>query len=274
MRWSEVRNGAEVSPFELDEPDIEAYCVYLRSTKNHAPATINRRLQALRKFYGFAVAQGWTTGNPADGVSLLSESASERSRFLTFENVSRLLAAVRTGRSRWAERDWAVMQVFLGAGLKLSELTRLRLDDLHLHDDQPYLEVRGASDEPLRTVPLDDAPYEALQTYLDSRKAAPGVDHAFTNRDGNPLSTRSVQRLLHHYAEAADLEGLTTQALRYEYAKTIYEDCDDLETVARLLGHRHLATTIRYLRPGPPYEDQSPAPEALDGDSAENQTET
>jgi integrase/recombinase XerD len=268
-----MRNGAEVSPFELDESDIEAYCVYLRSTKNHAPATVNRRLQALRKFYGFAIAQGWTTSNPADGVSLLSESASERSRFLTPEDVSRLLATVRSGRSRWADRDWAVMQVFLGAGLKLSELTRLRLDDLHLDDDQPYLDVRGVSDERVRAVPLDDAPFEALQTYLGGRKAAPGVDHAFTNRDGNPLSTRSVQRLLHHYAEAADVEGLTTQALRYEYARRIYEDCDDLDTVARLLGHRHLATTIRYLRPGPPPEDQSPMPEALDGDSVDNQTE-
>jgi site-specific recombinase XerD len=273
LRWSKVRNGDEVSPFELDEPDIEAYCVHLRSAKDHAPATVNRRLQALRKFYGFAIVQGWTTTNPADGVPLLSEFASERSRFLTPEDVSRLLVTVRSGRSRWANRDWAVMQVFLGAGLKLSELTRLRLTDLHLEDDQPYLEVRGASDEPMRAVPLDDVPFEALQTYLSGRRAAPGVDHAFTNRDGNPLSTRSVQRLLHHYAEAADLEGLTTQALRYEYAKRVYEDCDDLETVARLLGHRHLATTIRYLRPGPPHEERSPIPEAPEGDSVENQKE-
>lgn len=273
MRWSKVRNGAEVSPFELNEPDIEAYCVYLRSTKGHAPATVNRRLQALRKFYGFAVVEGWTSTNPADGVPLLSEFASKRSRFLTSEDVSRLLVTVRTGRSRWADRDWAVIQVFLGAGLKLSELTRLRLSDLHLDGDQPYLDVRGASDEPMRTVPLDDVPFEALQTYLDGRRAAPGVDHAFTNRDGNPLSTRSVQRLLHHYAEAADVEGLTTQALRYEYAKRVYEDCDDLETVARVLGHRHLATTIRYLRPGSPHEEQPPMMEAPDGDPVENPKE-
>jgi site-specific recombinase XerD len=63
-----------------------------------------------------------------------------------------------------------------------------------------------------------------------------------------------VQRLLHHYAEEAGLDGLTTQALRYAYARRVYENCNDLHTVARLLGHRHIATTIRYLRPGSPQE--------------------
>jgi site-specific recombinase XerD len=273
LRWSTLAIGDEVSPFRLDVPDIEAYCLYLRETKSHAPATVNRRLQALRKFYGFAIMQGWTPTNPADGVSLLSEIASDRSRFLTSADISRLLASVRCSRSRWADRDWAVIQVFLGAGLKLSELNRLRLGDLQLDGDQPYLDVRGASGERNRTVPLEAEPCEALRTYLEARRAAPGVDYAFVNRDGNPLSTRSVQRLLHYYAAAADLPGLTTQALRYEYAKKVYEDCDDLEAVARLLGHRHLATTIRYLRPGSPHEERPPMPEALDGDSVENPTE-
>jgi site-specific recombinase XerD len=56
-----------------------------------------------------------------------------------------------------------------------------------------------------------------------------------------------VQRLLHYYAKAADLDGLTTQALRYVYAQKVYENSRDLKTVAQYLGHRHLATTIRYL---------------------------
>ena len=58
-----------------------------------------------------------------------------------------------------------------------------------------------------------------------------------------------MQRLLHRYAQQADLDGLTTQALRYVYAKRVYESCGDLKSVAHMLGHRHLATTIRYLRP-------------------------
>lgn len=252
LRWSEQENGAQVSPYQLEPVDIQSFCTYLQEAKEHAPATVNRRLQTLRKFYGIAVTEGNTGSNPADAVPLLSEIASERSRFLTSADVDRLLAAVQDGGTRWADRDWAIVQVFLGAGLKLTELTELRLADVHLDAAEPHLQVRGASGEDpstSRMVPLDSDCREALFRYLDSRQASPGVDHLFVNRDGNPLSTRSVQRLLHRYAQKADLDGLTTQALRYVYAKRVYESYGDLGSVAHLLGHRHLATTIRYLRP-------------------------
>lgn len=252
LRWSKETKGAACSPLTLDTPDIEAYCSFLQETKSHASSTINRRIQALRKFYTFTTAQGWTYTNPAEGASLLNETVSQRSRYLTPEDISHLLSAVQNGRPRWVYRDWAIIQTLVGAGLKLGELTQLRLADLNQDADQPSLAIHDLVGEQNRTIPLEAEVYDALCNYLPVRRAAQGVDHLFVNRDGNPLSTRSVQRLLHHYAEAAGLDGLTTQALRYAYASKVYEGCGDLKTVARLLGHRHLATTIRYLRPSLP----------------------
>lgn len=261
LRWAEQARGSGVSPFQLTPPDIEEYCVFLKQGKKHAPATVNRRLQALRKFYHLAMEQGWAEGNPADQVSLLSETVSQRSRFLTTDDVERLEDAVQKGRRRWVARDWAIMQAFLGAGLKLSELTQLRVADVHIQEPEPWLEVRDTTGVPDRTVPLDAQASEALAAYLASRRAVPGVEHLFTNRDGRPLSTRSVQRLLRHYARAAQLSELTTQALRYLFARKAYETSQDPEAVARLLGHRHLATTIRYLRPSPAPGEGAPVPE-------------
>jgi site-specific recombinase XerD len=248
LRWSEQTKGVHNSPLGLGTSDIRAYCSYLEETKKHASTTVNRRLQALRKFYGWAVAEGWILANPAEDVPLLRETVSERSRSLTAEEIDRLLEAVRSSQRRWAIRDWAVIQVLLGAGLKLGELTRLRLEDVRLDQEEPHLVAGGVSRNPGRVIPLDSGVCDALRTYLDSRQAARGVDHFFVNRDGNPLSTRSIQRLLYHYARAAGLDGLTTQALRYVYATRIHESSGDLETVARRLGHRHMATTLRYLR--------------------------
>jgi len=250
LRWSEKTNGEASSLFSLRGPDIEGFCAYLQEVKGQAPATVNRRIQALRKFYSLAMTQGWAQGNPAEEVALRGESASERSRSLTPGDVDRLLAAVERSQSQRAVRDWVVVQLLLNAGLKLGELTELRLDDLFLEAEQPYLEVRGLNGDQGRKIPLDDEVYTAVVRYLEIREAAPGVESLCVNRDGNPLSTRSVQRLLHHYAEAAGLDGLTTQALRYRYAREVYELSGDLKTVARHLGHRHLATTVRYLRPG------------------------
>lgn len=249
LRWSEETRGAVCPPLDLGTSDIQAYCSYLKETKNHASTTVNRRLQALRKFYDLAVAQGWTIANPAEDVPLLSEVVSDRSRSLTSDDVVRLLNAVRSSRRRWANRDWAIFQVLLGAGLKLNELIELRLADVHLDGSQPHLVVWDASGDSERVIPLEAEVSDALRSYLGTRQAAQGVDRCFVNRDGNPLSARSVQRLLHHYAQAAGLDGLTTQALRFVYATRVYESSGDLETVARRLGHRHLATTIRYLRP-------------------------
>lgn len=244
----------------------------------HAPATVNRRLQSLRKFYGFAATEGWVSENPAEGVSLLGETVSERSRFLTASDVSQLLAAVKQGRPRWVARDWALFQVFLGAGLKLGEIIQVRLSDVHLDESSPHLVVTGAEGASARKIPLEVEVREALRSYLRKRRAAPGVDMLFVNRDGNALSTRSVQRLLHHYASAAGIEGLTSQALRYQYAKTVYQRTMDLEAVARRLGHRHLATTIRYLRPELLQQEearaQPPQRGPQDGGSSGNPTES
>jgi site-specific recombinase XerD len=250
LRWSEKTRDGECSPLCLDTSDIEDFCSYLQEVRGHAPATVNRRLQTLRKFYSLATAQGWMETNPAESVPLLDEHVSERSRSLTEEDVDRLLAAVEQGQSRQAARDLAVIQLLVGAGLKLSELTELRLSDVHWDANQPYLDVRDVSGNSSdRIVVLEDEVHDALRNYLPVRRAAPGVDHFCVNRDGNPLSTRSVQRLLRHYAQVADLDGLTTQALRYVYARRVYENSGDVKTVAQYLGHRHLATTIRYLRP-------------------------
>jgi site-specific recombinase XerD len=248
LRWSEETIGSACSPLYRDKADIEDFCTYLQESKGQAPSTVNRRIQALRKFYGLATAEGWTEDNPAEQVSLLREDVSERSRSLTPEDVSRLLATVRQSSSRRASRDWLVIQLLLKAGLKLGELTELLLTDVHLDASQPYLVVRGKNEEPARRVPLEADTCRALSDYLGKRRADPGVRHVCVNRDGKPLSTRSIQRLLRRYAKAAGLDGLTTQALRYIYARRVYDKSGDVKTVARRLGHRHLATTIRYLR--------------------------
>jgi site-specific recombinase XerD len=248
LRWSEEKRGAAGSSLDLVAQDIQAYCFYLQETKGHAPTTVNRRIQALRKFYDLSVERGWTDKNLAEDVSLLNEGVSARSRSLTPADISRLLEAVQQGNSRWVDRDWAIIQVLIGAGLKLGELTQLRLVDLDLDVDQPCLTVCSMPDEPGRAIPLDAELCDALRRYLANRRTASRVEYLFVNRDGRPLSTRSVQRLLRHYAQTAGLDGLTTQALRYIYARNVYENCQDTEKVARLLGHRHLATTTRYLR--------------------------
>ncbi len=248
LRWSERRKGG--AAFSLNPTDIEEYCLYLREDKDHTPATINRRIQTLRKFYELAVSRGWAAANPAEDVCLLREPPSGRSRSLTMDDVNRLLAAVRRSQGRWADRDKAIISMLVGTGLKLGELIELRLSDIDLESSEPCLHVRDIDGSRGRVVPLEREVSEALRSYMSARGTTYPTDYLYINRDGKPLSPRSVQRLLNRYARAAGLDKITTQALRYIYARQVYEKSKSLRTVAHLLGHRHLATTIRYLRPG------------------------
>lgn len=253
LQWSELTYGANSSPLALKASDIQSYCLYLKDAKEHVPATVNRRLQALRKYYDFA---GQSHQNPASDVPLLSEQASVKTRSLTAADIGRLLDAVRGTNPRRVARDRAVIQVLIGAGLKLSELSELALADAHLDANPPYLYVRGNKETQEREIPLEPEVLQALCDYLETRQASPGVDCLFVNRDGNILSTRSIQRLLRRYANAAGLQNLTSQSLRYVYATRIFRHEKDIQSVAQLLGHRHLATTIRYLRPEMTQQDK------------------
>lgn len=246
LRWHEAANGADTSPLDLASHHIDAYCRYLRETRRHATSTVNRRLQALRKFYDFCIGEGWTAANPAGEVALLGDTSPQRVQCRTDADVERVMVAIQARNGHWPPRDRAILEVLLGAGLKLGELIALRLDEVFLDGAQPHLYVNDCAG---RDVPLGAEACEILRAYARSRRAAPGIDRFFVNQDGNPLSTRSVQRLLHDCARAAGLDGLTAQDLRYIYARTVYDRCGDARHVGYLLGHRHLATTIRYLRP-------------------------
>jgi len=250
FRWNVSANGAECSPLSCGEQGIRTYCAYLQQSRSHAAATVNRRLQALRKFFDFAVAQGWSATNPADDVPLLVDVVSQRPQHRTGSDVERVLSVMRGCGRDWPPRDRAIIQAMLGAGLKLGELIGLREADVHLGARPPYLSIGGLNGDPSgRIVPLDPESHEALTAYAPLRQAAGDVDRFFVNQDGRPLSTRSVQRLLHECAVATGLDSLTAQDLRYIYARTVLQQHGDVKEVARLLGHRHLATTIRYLRP-------------------------
>jgi site-specific recombinase XerD len=250
LRWNASANGAECSPLSCDVQGIRTYCLYLQQAKSNAASTVNRRLQALRKFFDFAVAQGWAGANPADDVPLLVDVSPQRPQHRTGSDVERVLTVMRGCSQGWSPRDRAIIEAMLGAGLKLGELIELRETDVHLWARPPYLSIGGLNgDGPGRIVPLDAEAHQALLAYLPLRQPAGDVDRFFVNQDGRPLSTRSVQRLLHDCAVATGLDSLTAQDLRYIYARTVLQRHGDVKEVARLLGHRHLATTIRYLRP-------------------------
>jgi integrase/recombinase XerC len=239
---------ATPSLLELTPDDIRKYRRHMQTNEEWAPATINRRLQAVRKFYSFAMEAGLTESNPASEVQLVPRPEPNPPRALAPEEVTSLLRAVQGGRPSLVRRDYAIVQLLLQTGIKLGELTRLRLSDVQLWGNgEGVLLVREDDVSKCRQIPLNSSACAALRDYLQVRPSSDGADNLFLSQGGSCISQRTVQRLIRVYTQAAGLEDVSAHVLRHTFAVSTLEDTGDISLVSRLLGHRCMETTAKYL---------------------------
>jgi len=185
--------------------------------------------------------------NPAADVRPIQVPPASR-RALDADEIARLLEAIQAGRPSLVKRDYAIIQLLLQTGIKVGELTELQLADIELTDSKGTLTVNGNGSNSHRRIPLNVPACQALQEYLQVRPPSPGVEQLFLSQEGNSISARTVQRLVNVYTRAADLTGVSAHTLRYTFATSMLEETGDVATVANLLGHRSVETTLKYIR--------------------------
>ncbi len=231
---------------DLATDDVQAYCQHLMD-RGLSPATVNRHLQAIRKFCDFARQANLMESNPALDVRRIQPLPISR-RALDADEIARLLEAVQAGRPSLIKRDYAIIQLLLQTGIKVGELIELQLADIELTDGRGTLTVKGNGGNNHRRIPLNALACQALQEYLQVRPPSPDVKHLFLSQEGNSISARTVQRLVNVYTRAAGLTGVSAHTLRYTFATSMLEETGDVATVANLLGHRSVETTLRYIQ--------------------------
>ena len=224
---------------------VRRYCRSLQR-KGRSTATINRRLQAVRKLYDFFIQAGFSPHNPARDVERVSDRTAVSPRVLTIDEANRLLRAVSDGTDSLARRDRALLLFLLDTGIKVRELVNLGAEDIDLNVGTGYVWIGQDLQSGGRCLTLGPETCAALRRYLRVRASAPGVDCLFLTRQGQPLSVRTVQRLVSTYARNAGLESVSAQTLRYTFAHDML-DGRDLSEVARMLGLCDAASARRYL---------------------------
>lgn len=245
-RWYKTQAQSDAWLLTFSSADLRAYRAEM-SNNGLSVSTINRRLQALRKFGQFAVEAGLLTHNPAHDVALVQPKQTSPPRPLGNAEADDLLEAVLAeAKVGQVQRDYAIVLTLLSCGIRLRELVDLRLEDVELSVDEGYLMVGSSAAEGGRVIPFGAAAAAALMAYLRVRPNAPGIDHLFLSREGRPISPRTVQRLVARYARAAGLEDVSAQMLRTTFAHTLFEGTGDMEIVTRLMGHRSTTITARY----------------------------
>jgi integrase/recombinase XerC len=233
---------------QIDDPravtrtTVRRYIAAL-STREFARRSIARKAASLRRYFGWAAAVGLVDTDPTIGVQAKGGDG-RLPRVLDGRELAHLLDAAPTAdEPEWRRRrDDAVLEVLYAAGVRVSELCSLQLDQVHV--DEAYLTVWGKGSKE-RRVPLGEPAQAALRRWLAIRhEAAPpeagGI--VFVNERGKPLMPRDVRRIL----DRRSLAPTHPHALRHTFATHLLDGGADLRAVQELLGHSDVATTQRY----------------------------
>ena len=150
-----------------------------------------------------------------------------------------------------AIRDQGMIKLMRYAGLRIQEVSRLEVGDLHLGDRKGWLHVRESKRNKSRDVPLSKEAAAGIRDTLAQRGELGPRDRVFPADDGvSPLSTRAIEKRFELISEAAKVEALTPHALRHTCAKRMVDAGRPLTEVMRILGHKSLQVTARYVEPG------------------------
>jgi site-specific recombinase XerD len=242
--WFVHTNGHELTPERITPIDIRKYRSHLLTVENYKPATVNRKLSSISAFCEWAIDTDLISANPADGISQVDE-VRPAPKWLDKNEQYALLRAVQ---EKGKKRDIALITLMFNTGLRVSEVSKLRLDDVEMSPRKGSVTVRGGKGSKFRRVPLNVDTRKAIQAYL-SENPLEGDKHLFTSQRGGPLQPSGIYYLVNRYAYDARLDEVTPHTLRHTFGKNLVDAGVSLDRVAQLLGHESVDTTRIYTTP-------------------------
>jgi len=215
-----------------------------RLRRGDAVASITRCLSCLRQFFAWSVRSGVRVRNPMLDIEG-PRRAKTLPELLSSAQVEALLNQPDTDTSL-GQRDAAILALLYASGIRVSELTALRLSELNL--GQGVVRVCGKGGRE-RLVPLGEVAIERLDAWLRGARPrlGPVGDRVFVSRTGKPLTRAAVWQRIRRHARAAGIrQRVYPHLLRHSFATHLLDHGADLRVVQMLLGHVDLATTQIY----------------------------
>jgi len=226
-------------PAQADESHLLRYLGRLRKAAA-APATVLRKLSAIRSLYRYLVREELIAADPTANI----ESHRLEARLpavLSLEQVEAMLSKPDPATVR-GMRDRALLEMLYATGLRVSELTELEVGDVNLKLGFVRCVGKGSKE---RIVPLGRKAIEAVVRYLESRKG--GSTALFPGRGAGKLTRVACWKIIKRYATLAGITGhVSPHTLRHSFATHLLERGADLRAIQEMLGHADISTTEIY----------------------------
>jgi len=235
----------QVDVLDVKLEDLEHFAAFI-SDLGIGPRSLARILSGVRQFYRFLVIDGYLEVDPTE----LLESPKQPDHLpevLSTAEVDLLEQAIDL--SKWeGHRNRAIIEVLFSCGLRVSELTNLKLSNLYI--EEQYIRVIGKGSKE-RLVPISPRALDELNYWFADRnvmKIKPGEeDYVFLNRRGQHLTRTMILIMIKRYAvEAGIKKTISPHTLRHSFATSLLEGGADLRAIQAMLGHESIGTTEIY----------------------------
>jgi site-specific recombinase XerD len=216
--------------------------IYLKSKSK---ATVARKIYAVKSYYGYLVKTGILAHNPFDGIG--TPKLDKRIPQILTENEMREFLDLLPEESFLQLRNKALFEFLYATGLRISELTGLRAEDIHFAERLVRVMGKGKKE---RIVPFHEQAAAVMARYLERRQAEfqDAGGRFFVNSRGGSLSQRSVERILPqvYLSLTHSHKHVHPHLLRHSFATHLLQRGANLRVIQELLGHSNLATTEKY----------------------------
>ncbi len=223
---------------------VRGYLGMLRN-REYSKATIARKLATLRSFYKYLVRIGQMEASPV-AVVRTPRQDKRLPKYLDIEQIEALMDAPDTDTFLGA-RDRAILETIYSAGLRISELVGLNMEDFDEFSEAVRIRGKGKKE---RIAPIGSKAVEAIEYYLAKRTESFGPARRgalFVNKHGTRLSQRSIRRKFDRYLREGGIDThVSPHALRHSFATHMLNAGADLRSVQELLGHSSLSSTQIY----------------------------
>ena len=207
-----------------------------------------RTISGLNSFFNYLLFEGYRDDNPMDLVES-PKIGRKLPDTLSTEEIDRVIGAIDLS-SPEGERNRAMLETLYGCGLRVSELTGLRLSDLFF--EEGFIRVTGKGNKQ-RFVPVSDVNIKYINIYRNQIRVHRAIqkgfeDILFLNRRGKPLTRAMVFTIVKQLAEACGLrKNISPHTFRHSFATHLLENGADLRAIQQMLGHESITTTEVYM---------------------------
>lgn len=246
IKWFEAPlHQEEEIIFRIEDvatPTLTRYRDAAQKEMELRPATINRRILTLKRFFEWATSESIIRRDPSKPIKLVPEEKVSPRQMTDKEEAALITAAEHNG----SLRDQTILILMLHTGLRSMEVCDLVPSDIQLGKRSGQLIVRSGKRNKQREVPLNATCRAALEVYLATLPEE--SSYLFpSEKTGNRLTERALRHLIQKHMHAARLEGLSAHDLRHRFGYVMAENTP-LHRLAQIMGHDSLDTTMIYVR--------------------------